>query len=158
MARPSRHPLELRRRAVRMDAGVLPDYDTEWAAMKAVARKRGIGATGTLRKWVRQDQIDAGSRPGNDERGVGRAQAAEETERRAEAGRHPQSRGVFRRGQARPATHTLVAFIKEHKDRFGSVEPICRILTDHDCKIAPSTYDAHHKRQAAPAARTLRDA
>jgi putative transposase len=38
------------------------------------------------------------------------------------------------------------------------VEPICPVLTDHDCKIAPSTYYAHHRRQAAPAARTVRDA
>ncbi|MFD3456296.1 IS3 family transposase [Streptomyces sp. NPDC058691] len=59
--------------------------------------------------------------------------------------------------RARPATHALVAFIDEHKGRFGGVEPICRVLTDHDCKIAPSTYYAHHKRQATPAARTLRD-
>ncbi|MYV44819.1 hypothetical protein GT031_04135, partial [Streptomyces sp. SID2888] len=63
----------------------------------------------------------------------------------------------FLRGRARPATHTLVAFVNEHKDRLGGVEPICRILTDHDCKIAPSTYYAHHKRQATPAARTVRD-
>ncbi|MFF4189320.1 IS3 family transposase [Streptomyces sp. NPDC001691] len=46
----------------------------------------------------------------------------------------------------------------EHKGRFGGVEPICRVLTEHSCKIAPSTYYAHHKRQAAPAARTVRDA
>ncbi|MFE6904689.1 IS3 family transposase [Streptomyces sp. NPDC057717] len=59
--------------------------------------------------------------------------------------------------QARPATHSLVAFIDEYKRRFGGVEPICRVLTDHDCKIAPSTYYAHHTRQARPAARTLRD-
>jgi hypothetical protein len=32
--------------------------------MKAVAQKLGIGTTETLRKWVRQDQIDAGARPG----------------------------------------------------------------------------------------------
>ncbi|MFE7816374.1 transposase [Streptomyces sp. NPDC057433] len=64
MARPSPYPLELRRRAVRMAAEVRPDYDTEWAAMKAVASKLGIGTTETLRKWVRQDQIDAGTRPG----------------------------------------------------------------------------------------------
>lgn len=31
------------------------------------------------------------------------------------------------------------------------------MLTAHDCKIAPSTYYAHHKRQATPAARTVRD-
>jgi transposase len=64
MARPSQYPLELRRRAVRMVAEVRPDYDTEWAAMKAVAQKLGIGTTETLRKWVRQDQVDAGARPG----------------------------------------------------------------------------------------------
>ena len=32
--------------------------------MNAVASKLGIGTTETLRKWVRQDQIDAGTRPG----------------------------------------------------------------------------------------------
>jgi transposase len=48
MARPSQYPLELRRRAVRMVAEVRPDCDTEWAAMKAVAAKLGIGTTETL--------------------------------------------------------------------------------------------------------------
>jgi hypothetical protein len=37
---------------VRMVAEVRPDYDTEWAAMKAVASKLGIGTTEALRKWV----------------------------------------------------------------------------------------------------------
>lgn len=64
MARPSQYPPELRRRAVRMVAEVRPDYDTGWAAMKAVASKLGIGTTETLPKWVWQDQIDAGTRPG----------------------------------------------------------------------------------------------
>ncbi|GLW04853.1 hypothetical protein Slala05_84830 [Streptomyces lavendulae subsp. lavendulae] len=47
-----------------MVAEVRPDYDTEWAAMKAVAQKPGVGTTETLRKWVRQDEIDADTRPG----------------------------------------------------------------------------------------------
>lgn len=64
MARPSNYPAELRRRAVRMVAEVRPDHATEWAAMKAVASKLGIGSTETLRKWVRQDQVDVGTRPG----------------------------------------------------------------------------------------------
>jgi putative transposase len=50
--------------------------------------------------------------------------------------------GEFLRGRARPATYALVAFIDEHRDRFGGVEPICRVLTQHGCKIAPSTYYA----------------
>ncbi|GEC10496.1 insertion element IS6110 uncharacterized 12.0 kDa protein [Streptomyces spinoverrucosus] len=58
-----RYPLELRRRAVRMVAEVRPEYDSEWSAMKAVAFELGIGTTRTLRKWVRQDQIDSGARP-----------------------------------------------------------------------------------------------
>lgn len=64
MARSSPYPAELRRRAVRMVAEVRPEYPTEWAAMKAVAAKLGIGTTETLRKWVRQGQVDSGERPG----------------------------------------------------------------------------------------------
>ncbi|MET8134108.1 IS3 family transposase [Streptomyces sp. NPDC005251] len=159
MARPSQYPLELRRRAVRMVAEVRPDYDTEWAAMKAVAQKLGIGTTETLRKWVRQDQIDAGSRPGTtSEESAELKRLKKENAELKRANDILKAAAKFLRGRARPATHTLVAFIDEHKDRFGGVEPICRVLTDHDCKIAPSTYYAHHKRQAAPAARTLRDA
>jgi transposase len=47
-----------------MVAEVRPEYETEWAAMKAVAEKLGIGSTETLRKWVRQGQVDAGQRSG----------------------------------------------------------------------------------------------
>ncbi|WP_346014297.1 MULTISPECIES: IS3 family transposase [unclassified Streptomyces] len=45
----------------------------------------------------------------------------------------------------------------EHRDRFGGVEPICRTLTEHDCKIAPSTYYAYKKRLETPSARSVRD-
>jgi putative transposase len=47
-----------------------------------------------------------------------------------------------------------VAFIDAHKERHG-VEPVCRVLTEHGCKIAPNTYWAHKKR--APSARAVRD-
>ncbi|MFB7501470.1 IS3 family transposase [Streptomyces sp. NPDC056161] len=142
MARPSRYPLELRRRAVRMVAEVRDDYPNETAALQAVTEKLGIGSRETLRNWVKQHEIDAGQCPGTTTEGQ----------------RDPQGRGKFLRGRARPATHTLVAFIDEHRDRFGGVEPICRTLTEYDCKIAPSTYYAHKKRLAAPSARSVRDA
>ncbi|MFF9221156.1 IS3 family transposase [Streptomyces viridosporus] len=159
MARPSSYPLELRRRAVRMVAEVRPEYDTEWAAMKAVAQKLGIGTTETLRKWVRQEEIDAGTRPGTTtEESAELKRLKKENAELKRANEILKAAAFFLRGRARPATHTLVAFIDEHKGRFGGVEPICRVLTDHDCKIAPSTYYAHHKRQATPAAHTVRDA
>lgn len=159
MARPSRYPLELRRRAVRMVAEVHDDHPNETAALQAVTDKLGIGSRETLRNWVKQHEIDAGTRPGTTTEESAQLIGVEEGERRTEAGeRDSQSRGDFLRGRARPATHTLVAFIDEHRDRFGGVEPICRTLTEHDCKIAPSTYYAHKKRLAVPSARTVRDA
>ncbi len=45
-------------------------------------------------------------------------------------------------------------FISDHKDRFG-VEPICRVLTQHGCQIAPSAYYDAVRR--APSARAVRD-
>ena len=60
----------------------------------------------------------------------------------------------FLRGGARPATAAIVAFIDEHRPRFG-VEPICRVLSEHGCKIAPNTYWVAKKRP--PSARSVRD-
>lgn len=48
-----------------------------------------------------------------------------------------------------------MAFIDDHRDRFG-VEPICKVLSQHDVPIAPSTYYAFKKRP--PSARAVRDA
>ena len=49
----------------------------------------------------------------------------------------------------------MTRFIADHRDRFG-VEPICRVLTEHGCKIAPSTFYAALCR--APSRRALSDA
>jgi hypothetical protein len=48
-----------------------------------------------------------------------------------------------------------VRFIDEHRDRFGGVEPICRVLRQHGCQIAPSGYWAAKARR--PSARQVRD-
>jgi transposase len=58
------YPPELRERAVRMVAEVRADYESPWAAMNAVAEKLGVGTGETVRKWVRQAEIDGGVRPG----------------------------------------------------------------------------------------------
>jgi transposase len=59
-----RYPLELRERAVRMVVEISDQHDSEWAAICEVARLLGVGTAETVRKWVRQAQVDAGSRPG----------------------------------------------------------------------------------------------
>jgi putative transposase len=48
----------------------------------------------------------------------------------------------------------IVDYIDAHRDEFG-VEPICRVLTEHGCQIAPSTYYARKRRP--PSARAIRD-
>jgi putative transposase len=52
------------------------------------------------------------------------------------------------------STEILVAFVDSVRERFG-VEPVCHVLSQFVCKIAPSTYYAHRSR--APSARDLRD-
>ena len=47
-----------------------------------------------------------------------------------------------------------MTFIDEHRERFG-VEPICRVLTEHGCAIAPNTYFVAKKRP--PSKRARRD-
>ena len=58
------YPRELRDRAMAMVREVQPDYPSEYAAIQAVAAKLGIGAPETLRKWIRQADVDSGVRPG----------------------------------------------------------------------------------------------
>ena len=64
MSKRPRYPQELRERAVRMVAELLPSYPSEWPAMVAVADKLGIGTAETVRKWVRRAEVDGGLRPG----------------------------------------------------------------------------------------------
>jgi transposase len=47
-----------------MVAEVMPDYESQWAAITGVAQKLGIGSAETVRKWVRQAEVDTGQRPG----------------------------------------------------------------------------------------------
>ena len=46
-------------RAVRLVREHRDDYESEWAAMKAISGRLGMNPE-TLRKWVRQAEIDAG--------------------------------------------------------------------------------------------------
>ena len=60
---PSRFDKETRAKAVRLVRDHVADYESEWAAIRTVAARLGTSAE-TLRKWVRQAEVDAGQAPG----------------------------------------------------------------------------------------------
>ena len=63
MARGSSFSKEQRDRAVRLVAEAVPHHASEYQAIASVAAKIGA-STETVRKWVRQHEVDAGDRPG----------------------------------------------------------------------------------------------
>jgi transposase len=63
MARTSRFSQEVRERAVRMVFEHRGEHASEWEAIGSIAEKIGC-STETLRKWVRQTEVDSGRRGG----------------------------------------------------------------------------------------------
>jgi len=62
-AAPKRYPPELKERAVRMVRELRRDDPKDQGVVTRVARQLGVG-TESLRQWVKQDEIEAGLRPG----------------------------------------------------------------------------------------------
>src|SRR4051794_13583909 len=63
MANRGRYPAEVRERAVRLVFEHRSEHATQWAAIVSIAEKFGMSAE-TLRKWVRQAEVDGGRRAG----------------------------------------------------------------------------------------------
>ncbi|MGY1941759.1 IS3 family transposase [Nocardia gipuzkoensis] len=157
-----KYPPELRERAVRMVAEVREQYESEWAAIGAVADLLGVGTAETVRKWVRQDQVDAGARAG-----VTSEESAELKRLRRENAELKRANAIlkaasgFLRRRDRPAAALITRFITEHQGRREggglrwSVESICAGLCELGVKAAPSTYYEHRKR--VPTRRQVRD-
>jgi len=63
MVKSQNYGAETRAKAVRLVREHAGDYESEFAAMKAVAGRLGMSAE-TVRKWVRQAETDEGKAPG----------------------------------------------------------------------------------------------
>lgn len=61
--RPGRYPAEMRDRAVRMVFEAEASTGSQWEAIRSVSSKLGMTAE-TLRRWVRQVEVDEGRRGG----------------------------------------------------------------------------------------------
>ncbi|MGB9223276.1 MAG: transposase [Mycobacterium sp.] len=58
-----RYDKNTKARAVRLVFEHVDDYETQWSAIKAIAGRLGMSAE-TLRRWVRQAEVDAGAADG----------------------------------------------------------------------------------------------
>ena len=69
MTQRTRYSPEVRERAVRMVFDHSSEYESQWATIVSIAAKIGCSPE-TLRKWVRQVEVDTGRRGGltSDER------------------------------------------------------------------------------------------
>ena len=60
---PKKIDAKLKERCVRQVLEHLPEYPSLMAAVEVVARREGVGKE-SVRRWVRQAQVDAGARQG----------------------------------------------------------------------------------------------
>ena len=58
-----RYSPEVRERAVRMVSEHQHEHDSQWATIESISAKIG-GTAETLRRWVRQSEVDQGSQGG----------------------------------------------------------------------------------------------
>ena len=60
---PTMYDKDVKAKAIRPVRDHAGDYDTEWAAIRAISSRLGMSSE-TLRKWLRQAEVDAGQAPG----------------------------------------------------------------------------------------------
>ncbi|MDT8853902.1 IS3 family transposase [Paracoccaceae bacterium Fryx2] len=126
---------EFRERAVRLVMEHRDEYESEGAALTAIAGKLGCSPD-SLRVWARQVQRDGGDRPGQTSADKARIKELERENRELRQVNEilRKASAYFGSGGARPPVSQMMDFIEESREAFG-VEPICKAL-----QFAPSTY------------------
>jgi transposase len=91
---PVKYDQDTKAKAIRLVREHAGDYPTEYAAITAVSRRLGMSAE-TLRKWIRQAEVDEGKAPG-----VASAESAEIRELRRRNRELEQTIGILRAASA----------------------------------------------------------
>src|ERR1700691_3724626 len=146
-----KYPDELRERAVKMVLEIRARDGRGQGELARVGRQLGVHPE-ALRGWVKQAEVDNGTRPGTtteDQMRIAELERENRELRRANeilrGGRADFARGIH------PQPSALFGFIDSHRDRIG-VEPVCAVL-----EFPVSTYYAVRKRERQPSAREVRD-
>ena len=142
MAKGTRYTPEFRAKAVRLLAESRSSYSSETNAISAVAKDPGI-APESLRRWRNQSDATVAE----ETRQSAEDAMAELKKLRAENAQLRRANEIlttasaFFRGQARPGTALMAAYIDEYRSRF-KVGPICRVLPESlDCGfLTPRGY------------------
>ncbi|WP_115324609.1 IS3 family transposase [Corynebacterium pilosum] len=147
---------EFKTRAVRMVQQHREDYRSLTATCTAIGSELGVSRE-TLRNWVRQAEVDAGTAPGvTTEENEEMARLRKENKRLREANEIlKKATGFLRRG-TRPPKPLIVDFIDQMRDEGFAVESICRVLREQGVQVAARTY--RYWKKSAPATRTVTDA
>src|SRR5713101_5040844 len=141
-----KYPEELRERAVKMVLEIRGREGKGRGEIARVGRQLGIHPE-ALRTWIRQAEIDGGTRPGTTTEDSRRIAELEREVRELRRERDIEGgERLFREG-TRPQASALVGFIDSHRGRFG-VEPACAVL-----EFPVSTYYAAKKREDEPSRR-----
>lgn len=115
-----------------------------FATCSALAPKLNVGVE-TLRKWVVQAQIDAGTTSGSSSAELEEIKKREPGSQRGE--RDLESGIDFLREGARPSPPLIVAFIDEMRGRGFGVESTCAVLREQGVAVAPRSYRAVDREQ-----------
>jgi len=167
---------ELKARAVRLVTEHRQEYPTLTAACQAAARKVGVGKE-SVRRWVRQAEVDAGDREGRTSEELAEIKELKARIRRLESDNQILKEATVFFGSSSPqvggaptpqptggtpawsvARGGIVSFIDRMRALGHAVESICAVLREQGCQVAARSYRAWRAANRQVAARTITDA
>jgi transposase-like protein len=145
-----------RERVVRLVLEHRGEYPSVTVVIAAVARQEGIGHE-SLRRWVAQAEIDAGTREGTTSEELAEIKRLKAENRRLrEDNEILKQASISFAGGTQPPQPMICGFIDQLRAGGHAVEPIGGVLREQGVQVAARTYRSWRAGQIAP--RTVTDA